>query len=932
MSIKTVYNYNITIVATSTSTTMLDSEISNAIEYGVYQLAAPTNVSMTDTNILSWDQSLHATGYNISIDDIVVAQTTSGSTLNYDLRDILASYAGISTIRVDAISSAVNWLTSVSTEWITNRTSREKTYNILLDGVNYDEIQLPFSVHRVVGETLDTATINIGYISRSTPWEPLTNAVIYFYEDGTTARQYNMVVESDNVVEVQYNGTSSLYTHKLSLVENTLLLQNVIEPNFTITQDPVIEYNKSKIVHSTDSTISTRYSSDIADMDKSEEWTVDISWSLFDTNYYTIGTNKNLVGNIHKYYKKDANISLPKVSDTIKFYRVGADIPNTTSVLVPVRYYYRKHTADPEYNSSYPEKEISQNSSGDQHGSGNIYFSGSNEFPFSISTAGTYDIIVVWPAYNLNYLIASGKVKPSSVGIHGIGPEYANQFPSAVYPAKNATTGEKMLARTVYSGIEIIDSSSSYIQQKISVAEALVKAVYINTPISKTTAKYKKSTYVIDQNILALTANLACPDLTISNGKYLYDTLLLLGKEFNGIPRLEADNHTITYDILSTTSEYDINPNSFSATTELTVASSELNTYSSGYISTLSNMVSDTAYTVYPAPGMYTACRADNSDSGIVSLSTMAITVDQPIYKIKSVSANFTGADGKPYPINITDYVVETTVYDSLLNTNTGKGCHISYSQGDNMIVGLGQLSEESELYAMLGWASDKYVIENIIEDALLATDSSTDIAAVMGSGAKKLKPMDIVYNVEYYPYINTTSYIENDSRPTLAHSIYKQLNQEDNVISDTRMGNSALTQLHRLGNNTIAATYLADTIAYVPLLGYHTTIDNDIYYIDEATYSYNAKYISTTVNYNQNYNKITPRASIGSEYRQYQLTNENTVDRTVNFNEYCYISHSDLRYTLPTWDKISMGNTWNDAIIRSFWYNGKKPVEKMNL
>ena len=164
---------------------------------------------------------------------MVIAQTANRS---YDMSTVFSTSAGYMNIYVKSVSSAVNYIMSDASNFIIKTITKNKRYNIVIDGVNYDEIQLPFYIHRKVGTTLNTATMNIGYINQSTRFEPLTDAVIYMYERNAISRSYHMVIESDTVKEI-YTATGSRYKHELTLIDNDILLQNIICPNFTVTQD-----------------------------------------------------------------------------------------------------------------------------------------------------------------------------------------------------------------------------------------------------------------------------------------------------------------------------------------------------------------------------------------------------------------------------------------------------------------------------------------------------------------------------------------------------------------------------------------------------------------------------------------------------------------------------------------------------------------------
>ena len=408
--------------------------------------------------------------------------------------------------------------------------------------------------------------------------------------------------------------------------------------------------------------------------------------------------------------------------------------------------------------------------------------------------------------------------------------------------------------------------------------------------------------YTMDPVILKLTEGYRCPDLTFSGSNNLYEILTKLGREFYGIPRL-TDERVITFDVLDETCPANRHQKIWRDHNVLMTRQQELNKSATGFIAPISNMILDDDITVYPAPGMWTHARGPE-DKAVIDIGEQIITLDKPIYKIEQVLVKNVLKDSPDTVLDITDFVYQDIVYNSLNAAEWGKGRALRWTQGEKTIDGLGQIPEESKLYAALGWKADDYVIQHIIKGLAINDDENWKTFL-------KDNPNEYLYQITYQGYIDTLSYIENSNKTNQSYQMYKVFNQMDNTVSDKRFGDAALIQLKRHGNDIIEKSYITDSVIGMPLLGDYVYVDDDKYYIDEVTYEFENSYIRSHVKFSKNYNKINPRVGINSEYRQYRLRVDQNVDRTINFNEYCYVG--DMNYT-----SISNIKSWKDILINS--------------
>lgn len=968
LNVENPYSYSISIRAVSNEENVMDSNLSNSIEYVVTRLRNPQNVKLQG-NSLTWDMVLNADSYRVYIDGSLVAITSS---LKYDLTRIFEETAGILKIHVTAISNKLNFLESEDSNYVIKRITKSSKFNLVIDGVNYDKLQLPFAIHETLDETLDTACVTISYIDRKDPFEKLTPAAIIIYEGSTQSKAYKMIVESDDVTEVQI-GDKIRYKHTVQLIERTLIMQNEIVPDFTITTSVIEELKQPSGLVKADlggNTIPGTNSSDsnnIVANGNYNMYTIRLAWlpdwlqGLLDIpdnlqiplgfiNFF--GLSDSIKAGIKSRVGLGETISLPLPISRLSCYNMSIKeiIMNLATMLNPftgtikiitnlidtIKYAYENDAwgrlflflLDPAFFSTfedlfqayttdndwpYPARNYyirphnpSYSKTSDEELIGSFGASlNAKNLSYTFTKEGSYDLIMEIPAVNFKDLYDRGLIT--------FDEDYKVLYGNGVNLPTNVNymrdkNGNPTTFRIVWHNITVareVDKKKYY-----TIAEVLEKICAL-----------KNNKFSIDPVITAITSNMKCPDLTFSGGNYLYDVLETIGREFNGIPRLLEDN-IITFDILDEYNSALTGINGWRDDEILSARAIELDKASSGYISRLSNMVPEEDITIYPAPGMWQYARGDADSTATVDIENLSIKVDKPIYKINKVIVKNAIKGLTDFEIDITDYVYEKSVYNALNDNHYGKGMALVWTQGDRYIKGLGQIPEAEKLYAILGWASDEYVIENIINNYI-----ENNMATTQGETYYTNNPNDMLFRVEYQGYTNTMVYIENPDKRYNKYNLYQVLNQEDNTITDSRFGNSALVQLKRHGGNRIQKSYDSYTVTNIPRLGSTIKDGNTTYYLDEVKYTFHNSYIESSCNFTKNYNKINPRVAIDSSYRQYELVAEKNVDRYINFNQYCYIGEYDSRQknnALSYWAYANLYSLTKETFDKpdSFYFN----------
>ncbi len=767
---------------------------------------------------------------------------------------------------------------------------------------------------------------------------------------------YNMLIVKDTVNEVMV-GENSLYLHSLELIEKTALLQNEVLPTFSITQPTdVFKFNQPKIGQKVDYQLPDdrefltnggrgvyRIWYDIKAGTLSERdhfklyGTVFNDWSRSDEDNAAIvpysDRTQPINGELRNYYTTNESFMLPRSNGYIGYdayynYDWGLfdilkaqdsarmELPGPT-----VRYYYREVSKHPN-RTNYKEDNIEEKSLIHKFNA-----SPSDVISANISKAGKYDIILEIDNYDYKqasierYTYGSSKVAERRIyddRLKDIPLMMEKGFvpqPSIIplkYEYENIPRNKLKPYRVVWRDIVIEDPQEVTVERPESlqtVYDVINKMCCILEPaendginIIKTESngsydiKYtfnedSRVRYKLnesDATVMTILKNTNVPDLSVINGKTFYEVLRELGRLFNGIPRLvdntNDETNLITYFIngKSTAFTEAYSANTFNDSSELEQTEMNLGRYTSGYVANLANLIPSDDYMCYPASNLWTAGSANEEISSTMEITSMVVKTDKPIYRLRALLVKNVLKDqvGAETEFNITPFIDEKTIFDTYSNLEQSK--RLYYTQGQNAINNIGTLAElESVILKTIGQQSTEYVIERILkENWNIDSDDMNE-------------PVDFLFKVYYYPYIDCVSFVEKDKDNGMKYVNYQNFNQDSSTIQDDRFGKSAITQIRRLGTDTITKTYVTDDYNDIPLLGYSMNVDGEPYYIDKVDYIFNTNKVESLVEYSSSYNKIDPVMTIDSTYREYELPQQDFVDRNISINEYVYITQN---------------------------------------
>ena len=765
-----------------------------------------------------------------------------------------------------------------------------------------------------------------------------------------------MIIAQDEVEEVNI-GESSKYIHHLNLIERTKLLETELMPDFSITQPLEYAQKVNEIILNGSVTpdyggynIWTD-----ADYNKLVKYCDTIVFTLVynlyraESWYFTGLVNQSLVGEMFPGISKGDQVPLPyetatkiRCYDSYKWLQQIAGIPGpkhgyVESYLagtIKKTYKYRTHSDSYEVDENHPETVIAEYTDGVQHiwDTSNVPV-GRYDLILEVSLEDWSSLLNSFPGFgDVDTLsrqpefMYSGTIPwwgtlgyPSSPNAHPDHIHYSEETgylgfntPMTAGSHKNPNDipfwSQQKRYRVVWKGITISNVPSYATDDVIpfeskSIKDAIDKALTLVKPIGvdrNKTPKYTldpKFDYLgnykeeADANNKKTKVNYyPCPELKFQNQKSLYEVLTEIGRLFYGIPRLGCYDrygiyqpNMITFDVLDKSTIEAANQAQFTDQNTLETTTATIDNHNTGFVSNLSNVVNNEFYMTYPAGNLWTTPRSGSDTDPLANKDNMSIVIDRPIYRIVDVLVRNFDADDPSRYVSIKPFVNELSIFNSLNNDADGKGLSIYYSQGDNKIEGLGQIPQNTQIQAALGLNQDDYIISVIIEFA------SGDVSREAVNG----RANNLEYKVIYVPYIDTQLYTEQSNVSGLRNQNYKALNQENNIITDISFGQSAQTQVERLGNNNIEKAYYNTEYNMMPKLGQIKEFDGYKYYADNITYTFNNAGFVGSVSFSKNYNKINERVGIDAMYRLYRIYADDFVDRCININRYCYISKS---------------------------------------
>lgn len=497
--------------------------------------------------------------------------------------------------------------------------------------------------------------------------------------------------------------------------------------------------------------------------------------------------------------------------------------------------------------------------------SGNIIYSekSSSSGTVTLEEAGTYEI-----KYAMTYRVDSGVPPTTSTTIH----TFSGTISIGVIENTEAST-----PWTITDVVNRILSAGE--TRRVSLAEG-------GTDIDK-------QKYIFDAEQASDYSTKSAPEFFFTRGT-LRGALDTVGAFIHGIPRLQGDYQTIKYLELG-------KENPFTGKLPAPIYVDEQiagDEYANVLDSPAQNLLNTTdrasGAVVEPSSDGW---RALNSTGGewLIAANTMTIITDTPIYQVEKLELKW-GTSGST--LDATAYLYEAAEYD-VLSSYTGeaypysKGWALRYAQGGQEITGLNFVLDSE-----LGGADENYAIVNILQALGVNVNNGADFAN------------NLFYRVTYIPIAELRV---TQKKPYLTHNGAGSLiyNQGGNTIESEYYGQKLKGVIARIGNKVNRRTYIIRRLKNLPQIGQTFYPDGVPERITNVDREFNTAYIKATVTSVPNFNRIAEYTGVNSNYRLYDISEKQSVDRFVHYEETCVISNSavaDFGNPMITWSGMSSG------------------------
>ena len=418
------------------------------------------------------------------------------------------------------------------------------------------------------------------------------------------------------------------------------------------------------------------------------------------------------------------------------------------------------------------------------------------------------------------------------------------------------------------------------------------------------TRRWETQKYTLDTAFAEKYKDVEAPEFAFTNSTLL-DALFQIGGKIHAIPRLvcaEGNDlqYIVTFDELGGNEEVGDKMPQW-VYEEETI---DINDYCDTLDSPAQNLVNSSNIDkgcISEFGDQYITIRTENAQVEI-SADTMAVRTAMPIKQMVKCQLLY---DGSIY--DITPYVYEVAEYNTLstLYTSTypySKGYALCYSIGGDTITGLNNKQTTPTVIQGLG---EQYAIINILNA----------VGGLNLESATFTDYINLAFRVTYVPIVTARV---TQKRPIKSDTNGNTLvyNQGANMVETSAFGQKMRGAIARLGLETTRRTYDFDTFANLPEVG--QKIDGE--YIAQVDCAYYPTKVRATVLLTPNFNQLSQYVGLDTNYRLYDVSERQTVDRFINYNE--IVEVGDANYPNP--NAIMSVDLLNRATIATIEHLGE--------
>lgn len=274
----------------------------------------------------------------------------------------------------------------------------------------------------------------------------------------------------------------------------------------------------------------------------------------------------------------------------------------------------------------------------------------------------------------------------------------------------------------------------------------------------------------------------------------------------------------------------------------------------------------------------YITCRTEDGTVEVTA-DNVIIRTSMPIQKLVSLECGFIPEyDGGNTPVGyITAYLYEESEYQTLSSYSGdtypySKAWALYYTKGDNKIRGLSFIQKGD---TEVSTAFNEYAIVNIIN---AATGMSLKKGADVGQWMQQL-----AFKVTYVPIVNSRVQARKPAVDEGGEDNNQLVyNQGANVAETSFYGEKMRGAIARLGQDVEQRTYDIFHYSQMPKCG--QLLDGK--YIANIDAEYDITKIRITLTLTKNFNQLSQYVGLNSNYRLYDVSEKQSVDRHIHYAE----------------------------------------------
>lgn len=309
-----------------------------------------------------------------------------------------------------------------------------------------------------------------------------------------------------------------------------------------------------------------------------------------------------------------------------------------------------------------------------------------------------------------------------------------------------------------------------------------------------------------------------------------------------------------------------------------------------------------------PNTQYFQTLRAESGTVQVTTDNSCFIRTDYPIAKIIKVECGYL-PDGT-YVGDITDYVYEQAEYNAYTGYSIqypSKAMALTWTYGQHNITGLTFKAEQAWASAFGLELFNNYAIINIISNL---TGKSVDVIKQAFTNAYDMRFLQ--FRVTYIPMIDARIKQHKSSiNDNFGYDNIIQYTQKANIISSQHYGENIKGTVNRFGNDEIIYNLLIPINRWIEQykeLGYYW--QDTRYVISQIDLSYYDNVVKLDLHLSKNFNRYSQYVGIDNQFRMYEVSERQAVQRDIVYEEYIAISYDNTLNDI-------VGNSSN--IVRSY-------------